>query len=327
MTLVGAALTTLYAVFPSSPADTSGRIVSVAVPAVLMVFGVWLLRSDVQRPSVLWVVVPVLGTVAVAVLDLQTHDASAAGQVFLCFPVLFAASQLRVGGAVIAAAAAVIADVLVAFSLLPATRALTDVGNVGVTLIGMTVLLVGAGVRQERLIDRLEKQAAVDSLTGLVTRRVLDDAAQSALSGTASGEGIALILLDIDRFKTINDTYGHPVGDDALSHAAELLRKYTRPDAVISRLGGDELAVLLPGCTEAIAVQRAEQLVEALRANPLRLADGTTVHMSFSAGVSQAPRYAVGLRGLYASADEALYNAKRAGRDQVGLPAPARITV
>lgn len=320
MTLAGAALTALYAGFPSPRPSAAGMAASIAVPAFLTVFGVWLLRSNLRRPSLLWILTPVMGTVAVAVLDVATHDASAAGQVFLCFPVLFAASQLGVAGAVIAVAASVLADVIVAFSLESTQRAVTDVGYVGATLLGMTWLLVNAGLRQERLIDKLERQAAVDPLTGLLTRRVLDDAAKCALAGTASDDGIALILLDIDRFKTINDTYGHPVGDDALAHVGEVLRQHARRDAVVSRLGGDELAVLLPGCSESVAVERAEQLVRAIRASPLVLWDGTLVPISFSAGVSHAPRYANDLRSLYASADGALYNAKRAGRDQVGLP-------
>jgi diguanylate cyclase (GGDEF)-like protein len=320
MTLGAALLTGLYAGFPSRPPGVGDLVLSIAIPTLLTVFGIALLRSDVRRPSLLWVMTPVLGTVAVAVLDLATRDASAAGQVFLCFPVLFAASQLRPAGAVVAAASAIVANVVVAFSLEPAQNAITDVSYVGATLIGMTVLLVSSGMRLERLIERLERQAAIDPLTGLVTRRVLDDAAKCALGGTASEDGIALILLDIDRFKTINDTYGHPVGDDALSHVGEVLRNYTRPDAVISRLGGDELAVLLPGCSESVAIDRAQQLVQAIRANPLVLPDGTEVAISFSAGVSHAPRYAHDLRTLYTSADGALYNAKHAGRDQVGLP-------
>jgi diguanylate cyclase (GGDEF)-like protein len=313
-------LTSVYAILPSKPPSTAGLMLSITVPTLLAVFGLVLLRADVQRPSLLWVITPVVGVLAVAGLDLATQDASAAGQVFLCFPVLFAASQLRVAGAAVVAAAAVVADFAVAFSLEPAKSAITDVSNVGLTLLGITLLLVNSGLRRERLIEKLEKQAAVDPLTGLVTRRVLDDAAKSALVGTASGEGIALILLDVDRFKSINDTYGHPIGDDALAHVGDVLRRFTRPDAVISRLGGDELAVLLPGCSESVAVERAEQLVRAIRENPLVLADGTTVAISFSAGVSHAPRYANDLRTLYTSADRALYNAKRAGRDRVGLP-------
>jgi len=82
----------------------------------------------------------------------------------------------------------------------------------------------------------LERQAAVDSLTGLVTRRVLDDALASALSASASDRGTALVLVDVDRFESINDGHGHPVGDDALVHLARVLTGTVRAgDAVVSR--------------------------------------------------------------------------------------------
>ncbi len=99
-----------------------------------------------------------------------------------------------------------------------------------------------------------------------------------------------------------------------------MLRRHVRSrDAVVGRLGGDELAVLLPGCSAATAAERAEQLVTAVRATPLQLADGTLLTLSVSVGVAHAPRHATELRALYAAADGALYEAKRAGRDRAVL--------
>jgi diguanylate cyclase (GGDEF)-like protein len=178
--------------------------------------------------------------------------------------------------------------------------------------------------RMARLVAALQRQAGLDSLTGLASRRVLDDALAAALatpwSRDGSDAGTALILLDVDTFKSINDVHGHPVGDDALVHLAGLLRAHVRcGDAVLARLGGDELAVLLRGCTAQGAAARAEQLVEAVRATPLRLPDGTWLALSISVGVAHAPRHANDLRGLYAAADAALYAAKRTGRDRAVL--------
>ena len=100
---------------------------------------------------------------------------------------------------------------------------------------------------QDRLVDALQEQARVDALTGLVNRRSFDEALESALTRPA-GAGTALVLIDVDAFKTINDSHGHPVGDAVLVHLAGVLREQIRTDdAVLSRLGGDELAVLLPG--------------------------------------------------------------------------------
>jgi diguanylate cyclase (GGDEF)-like protein len=182
----------------------------------------------------------------------------------------------------------------------------------------MTGLLVLAGRRQDRLVALLESQASLDPLTGLVTRRVLDEAVRRALEAPIVNPGTALILVDIDRFKQINDNYGHPIGDDALVHIATLLGRLGRSDTVISRLGGDEIAVLLPSCTEAVARERAYEFLRTVQENPLVLADGTELTISISLGVAHAPKGESQLRELYANADISLYEAKRGGRGRVG---------
>ncbi len=321
MMLAGAALSGLQAVFSGDGRDTVQLSVSVSVPIFLGIFGLVLLRASrrKQQRSLMWVLAPLLGTLTVAALDLATSDASAAGQVFFCFPVLFAASQLQPLGAALVTGTAIASDALVAFWLLPADSAALAVSNVSLTLVTMTALLVTAGIRYDKLIGKLESLAAVDSLTGLVTRRVLDNAAKSALSEARSGQGVALILLDLDRFKAINDSYGHPVGDQALAHAAAVLRQQLAPGLLVSRLGGDELAVLLSGCTTRDAHALAQQLVDAIHSSPLELDTGHELQLSISAGVAHAPQDAQSLSELYSVADQALYEAKRAGRGRVGV--------
>jgi diguanylate cyclase (GGDEF)-like protein len=186
----------------------------------------------------------------------------------------------------------------------------------------IAVMLVRAADEQGRLVELLHQLASVDSLTGLVNRRVLDDALDRALHRPTGAQGTALVLVDVDSFKSINDQYGHPVGDDALVHVASVLRSVVRTgDAVLSRMGGDELAVLLPECSEDAAVRRAGEVWQAVRGTPLQLPDGTLLAVSVSLGVAHAPTHADGLEGLYAAADTALYAAKRGGRDQVAVAA------
>ena len=131
------------------------------------------------------------------------------------------------------------------------------------------------------------------------------------------------MLIDVDAFKTINDAHGHPVGDAALVHLAGVLREQVRAaDAVLSRLGGDELAVLLPDCTARSAARRAEELLTAVRATPLALADGTLLALSISVGVAHVPERSGDLQTLYHAADAALYDAKRSGRGRVAVAGP-----
>ena len=167
---------------------------------------------------------------------------------------------------------AVLGNAWVVFSLLPPGRAATDLAYIGAMLAVVAAVLVQAGERQDRLVARLTAQAAVDALTGLATRRVLDDAAACALASTGAGTG--LLVLDLDRFKVINDERGHPVGDDALAHVGDLLRRRADRDSIASRLGGDEMALLLPGWDREATIEVAEEAVRLVRDSPLRTADG-----------------------------------------------------
>jgi diguanylate cyclase (GGDEF)-like protein len=262
------------------------------------------------------------GVLLIAVLNVLTTDTSAAAQAFYAFPVLWAASHLRTAGVVLVAGTAVVADFVVLFVLMPPAAALTDGLFFGAVLVVMAVMLARANATQEKLVVALREQASVDALTGLVNRRAFDDALATTLTRPVRA-GTALVLIDVDAFKTINDSHGHPVGDAALVHLAGVLRDEVRAeDAVLSRLGGDELAVLLPDCAAAAAARRAEELLTAVRSAPLPLTDGTLLALSISVGVAHVPERSGDLRTLYHAADAALYAAKRSGRGRVSV-APA----
>ncbi|WP_448628662.1 GGDEF domain-containing protein [Geodermatophilus sp. URMC 64] len=265
--------------------------------------------------------IAVVGILLVCLLNLLTRDTSAAAQAFLAFPLIWAASHLRTGAIALVTGTAVLVDGVILFVLLPAEAAVADAALFGAVLVVIAVMLNRAGTTQERLVAALQEQATIDSLTGLVNRRVFDGALETAVTSSVAG-GTGLVLIDVDAFKMINDSYGHPVGDDVLVHLARVLRRQVRADdAVLSRLGGDELAVLLPGCSADVAARRAEELLAAVRAEPLVLADGTVLALSISVGVAHLPRSAQDLRALYSAADAALYEAKRAGRGRVAVAA------
>jgi diguanylate cyclase (GGDEF)-like protein len=311
-------VTLLFAVALPPPGGAGVALATFVPSLVLITASALLLRPTRRELPVVWGLAPIVGIAVVAALDLITSDATVTGQVFLFYPVIYAASQLKAPVAGVTSIAAVVADAVVVLSLKPLATALTELGYVSAALLAVAALLVRAGQRQDNLVAELRRQAAIDSLTGLVTRRVLDDALQCALSSADRDDGNALMMLDIDRFKSINDRYGHPAGDAALVHIAGVLAAHSRPDTVICRLGGDEIGFLLPGCSRAVAAARAEHLVRAVRDNPLHLADGTQVALSVSVGVAHATAHTASMRNLYAEADAALYNAKRGGRDRVG---------
>ena len=292
----------------------------VAVGLLALAGGYWATPADVLDRRGGFVLIAIIGVALVCGMNVLTRDHSAAAQAFLSFPVLWAAVNLRRAAVTLVTLVAVGLDAAVLLHLEDLDSAITDITFFGAVLVVIAVMLVRAGEQQERLIAMLQQQASVDSLTGLVNRRVLDDALTTALAGPAGNQGTALVLVDVDSFKAINDQHGHPVGDDVLVHVATVLRSVVRAgDAVLSRMGGDELAVLLPDCTPEVAVRRAGEVLEAVLASPLQLDDGTLVEVSVSLGVAQAPEHADGLETLYAAADAALYAAKRAGRGRVAV--------
>ncbi|MCW2541761.1 MAG: Diguanylate cyclase [Frankiales bacterium] len=321
--LVAAIVTIAFGVLEPSAHHGLDLLATVIPPALFVVAAMLLRRLDVHdrgsvASTVAWAVVPFIAILLICALDLLTTDGSVAAQIFLCFPVLYAASQLKRAGALSVTVAAVVADMIVVFTILPVRAAAVDAAYMGATLISTAMLLISAGERQDALVSELQRRAAVDSLTGLVTRRVLDEAAHFALSGAASDHGTALVLLDVDHFKRVNDEYGHPAGDEVLVGLAQVLRHGARRDDIVSRMGGDEIALLLPGCSAADAYRRAEAIVQGIRAHRFGIADGQQLRVSVSAGIAHAPTHATSVTGLYVAADAALYEAKRAGRDQVG---------
>lgn len=317
-TLTGVAGTTTVFTGPLHDQGLGSNDIVIAGCLVLMVLLIAVVahRFDERHPLA-WALAPIAGLGVLIALDLLTRDASMAAQIFFIFPALYGASQLRPPGAALMTVLSMAGEVVVVFTLLPPRDALIDAWYVTAAIGTTAALLAVASERQAHLVRRLEQVAAIDPLTGLATRRVLDEAAGSALSGASSGAGTALILLDVDHFKEINDGYGRPAGDEVLVQLAGHLLGQSRGSDVVCRLGGDEIAVLLPGCGYGTALARAESVLTAVTAHPFLLNDGTTLPVSVSLGCAHMPTNAADLRALYSAADGALYEAKRGGRGRV----------
>lgn len=162
---------------------------------------------------------------------------------------------------------------------------------------------------------RLHHQATTDPLTGLYNRgflrQVFDDELRTA---EEEGDQIAIVLLDLDHFKKINDTHGHDVGDEVLRRVSKRLRRALRVDDYACRWGGEEFLVLLPATGRKGARVVADKITEAIRSQPIGEV-GLTV--TASAGLSIYPEHGTASELLIKRADQALYAAKAAGRDQV----------
>jgi diguanylate cyclase (GGDEF)-like protein len=177
-----------------------------------------------------------------------------------------------------------------------------------------------------RLHRTVEQQALVDSLTGLANRRLCTAALEKELARAERfDEPLTLVLADIDDFKTINDRWGHPTGDDVLKAFAARLQKCVREIDLAGRWGGEEFALLLPGTGLEGGRQLAERIREMLSNERLVAPDGATIRVSASFGVASFP-LARGQKQLVAAADAALYEAKRTGKDRVVVSQPDAVT-
>lgn len=169
----------------------------------------------------------------------------------------------------------------------------------------------------EARIQELNAQATTDVLTGIANRRNFLERAQVELARSGRyGLPLFFLMLDIDHFKSVNDTYGHSVGDEVLKHLARTLHHVLRTTDVVGRLGGEEFGVLLVQTAEDEAKLVAERLLKAVEASVVDI-EGETIRYTVSIGLAEGARSENSVDELMKRADLALYNAKDTGRNRV----------
>lgn len=178
-------------------------------------------------------------------------------------------------------------------------------------------------VERRRVAEqRLEYLASTDVLTGSTTRRKFLEVSQNYFERSRKeGEALSVILTDIDRFKSVNDTYGHAAGDTVLRTFGQYLRDSVRKTDFVGRLGGEEFGICLPHTDHARAMILAERIRANLAEQLITLPDGRTVKCTASLGVAQLSEADENIEALLHRADLAMYSCKRNGRNQVALAA------
>ena len=180
---------------------------------------------------------------------------------------------------------------------------------------GMFVILMLAS----DLSEDMKRIAVHDQLTNVLNRRGLGEQGAAAYAtARRTGRAVSVIMTDIDRFKSINDRFGHSVGDLALVHFCNILKEARRGDDIIARVGGEEFALILPGTNLEEAIELAESLCRKVDDTPM-CHDDQQLSMTASFGVATISNRDMCLSDTVSRADRALYRSKRAGRNQVDL--------
>lgn len=186
-------------------------------------------------------------------------------------------------------------------------------------LLDTVAMHLANGIQNALLFETANQQAITDGMTNLFNHRFFQEELRRLVSNYQRYQRpFSLLMIDVDRFKAINESYGHPIGDEVLRKLAALLVHELRITDIATRYGGDEIAILLNETPLERATSVAEHLVEKVAEIPFTISDDLVIPLSISIGVASFPEQANNPSELVAQADRSLYQAKHSGRNQVG---------
>jgi diguanylate cyclase (GGDEF)-like protein len=290
---------------------TPDNVVLLVLLAVIALAGAVSLRAPDRVPPLAVVLSLLAGTAFISVgMSIVGRDAvdGADNEMLFLLPLLYSAYFCRAWVTAIVTATASItygAVLLLVGSAMPAARWLTTSAALSVVAVLVTV----TRARDIRRLATAAEEAGRDTLTGLLNRRGLAVRAATGMHADV----VSLLAIDIDHFKLVNDVHGHAVGDQVLTRVAEALRAGSRAADLVARLGGEEFALVLPGCEAAEALRRAESL----RHRVERESATWPAQVTLSIGAATTQHAAADVSDLLTAADAALYVAKAAGRNTV----------
>lgn len=303
----------LFPILLAFAQPNSAPLLTSTLGTLAVVIGLGCLARPQRVPRWLLMLLPPFGTALIGLSTWLDSTAGDGGELLYIWPVLLAAYYLSMR-------AGLMNVVLIAAVHLPV--AISMLGPLGVTssvyLFGtlvVTVLIVSSLRRQlARVLADSDREARTDRLTGLTNRRGWDeDLARMVARQRADGAPLSLIMIDLDHFKRLNDTFGHAAGDAALANVATVLRTGVRPGDVLARIGGEEIVLLLPGRSADRAVAVADRLRERVEQDSRDWPTPVTVSIGVAALTAATPT----AESMQHAADQALYVAKRAGRNRV----------
>lgn len=181
------------------------------------------------------------------------------------------------------------------------------------------ILFAGTDITARKQLEgKLRDMATTDALTGIANRRHFVNQAEQEISRSKRySRSMSLLMLDLDHFKSVNDTYGHDVGDMALRTAVKAITRILRDQDVCGRLGGEEFGVLLPETNESQAINTAERIRAEVKASPITLFNDENLQLTISIGLAELTEETSNLDALLKRADVALYEAKKNGRNRI----------
>lgn len=315
--LAGVALAALTVALP--PPASGSDLVLVGVNVIASATGLVLLRTRRQLSTATLSLLALGGTCLITLATYEGGDGNGTGanEMLYAWVALYSFYFLPLPAALLQ-----LAGIGVAYACLMAAQS-TPIGvatNMWVITVGTLavggVLLATLRDSLDRLVGELTDRARLDGLTRLLNRTALEERARTELARVRRGGGpLGVLICDLDGFKLINDSLGHPAGDQVLRRVAIVLEQGTREVDAVARVGGDEFAILLPDVTgeEALAV------AERLRLGVRRSAGDIRLRLSVSIGVAVCPQCGLELAALWQAADRAMYEAKRGGGDAVTM--------
>ena len=206
--------------------------------------------------------------------------------------------------------------------------ALREIENPYIVILSFTVVIILVGVleyflleyitRSNELLRKYKEDSTKDYLTGLNNARNFDLLLNNSFKATLEkNEKLSCLMVDLDHFKRVNDTYGHPAGDIVLKKLADILIKNSRSFDIVGRVGGEEFCVILLDCSPDRSFEIGTRIRRAVKSHKFDIGDGRLINITTSIGAATYPDNVKNLEDIMRQADNALYKAKNSGRDKV----------